>query len=162
MAAIKTNAIRLLDKNKISYTCQTYTVEDGKIDGMAVAEKLGLDVNRVFKTLLVIGTSKTCYVCVIPVNQELDFKKVSKVTGEKKVEMLPVGDLLKTTGYIRGGCSPLGMKKLFQTYFHESAKDYESITVSAGKIGIQMTVNPEVLITLTKGFYQDLTTDTRV
>ena len=156
MAQAKTNAIRLLDKNKIDYTCHSYEVEDGKIDGIAVATKLGLEVECVFKTLLVMGVSKTCYVCVIPVNHELDLKKVSKVTKEKKVEMLHVADLLKTTGYIRGGCSPIGMKKLFKTYYHESAKRYDTITVSAGKIGMQITLHPDTLRDLTQGEYADL------
>lgn len=156
MVPIKTNAIRLLDKSKIEYMCRTYDVEDGKIDGMSVTAKLGLDPDHVFKTLMVQGTSKTCYVCVIPVNKELDFKKVSKIAGEKKIEMLPVNDLLKTTGYIRGGCSPIGMKKLFKTYIHESAASLSQITVSAGKIGVQIILNPEQLCTLVQGSYIDI------
>ena len=148
MATIKTNVIRILDKEKISYTCSTYEVKDGKIDGVAVAHKIGIDEKQVFKTLLVQGKSKTCYVCVIPVAKELDFKKISALTGEKSIDMLPVNDLQKTTGYIRGGCSPIGMKKLFKTFIDESVNGLEYITFSAGKLGVQVTVQPKDLIHL--------------
>lgn len=159
LAQLKTNAIRILDKNKIKYTYKVYEVTDGKIDGMAVTAKLGLNPKEVFKTLLVQGISKECYVCVIPVNKELDLKKVSKITREKKVEMLSVNDLLKTTGYVRGGCSPIGMKKLFRTFLDETAQNVETITVSGGKIGIQITLEPEELRKLVKGEYVAITTE---
>lgn len=159
MAQAKTNAIRMLDKNKVNYTCKVYEATDGKIDGMAVTSKLGLNPNEVFKTLLVQGISKDCYVCIIPVNKELDLKKVSKLAGEKKVEMLPVNDLLKTTGYVRGGCSPIGMKKLFKTFLHETAQNLETITVSGGKIGIQITLEPEELRQLVKAEYGAITAE---
>ncbi|MGL6175316.1 MAG: Cys-tRNA(Pro) deacylase [Cellulosilyticaceae bacterium] len=159
MAKIKTNAIRLLDKNKINYSCKEYEATDGKIDGIAVAAKLGVNPNEVFKTLLVQGISKECYVCVIPVNKELDFKKISKITGEKKVEMLHVNDLLKTTGYVRGGCSPIGMKKLFKTFLDETAQKLETITVSGGKIGIQITLEPEELRKIVKAEYVAITAE---
>lgn len=156
MGQVKTNAIRLLDKNKIAYACKTYEVEDGKVDGLAVTKKIGLNPHEVFKTLLVQGTSGTHYVCVIPVDQELDLKKVSKLVGEKKIDMLPVKDLLKTTGYIRGGCSPIGMKKLFKTIIHESASRLEHITVSGGKIGIQITLSPTDLCEIVQASYANI------
>lgn len=156
MSEVKTNVLRILDKAKIPYTYKTYTVEDGKIDGLSVAKKVGKTKVEVFKTLLVQGKTGVCYVCVIPVYLELDLKKVSKVCGEKKIEMLPVGDLLGTTGYIRGGCSPIGMKKLFKTFIHETAKSLETLTISAGKIGVQVTLAPDQLSTLVKARYADL------
>lgn len=157
MAAIKTNVIRILDKEKITYTCATYDVKDGKIDGVSVAHKVGKKVEEVFKTLLVQGKSKTCYVCVIPVEKELDMKKVSEITEEKNIEMLPVNDLLKITGYIKGGCSPIGMKKLFKTFIDESATTLEKMTVSAGKVGVQVELEPEVLKELVQAEYALLT-----
>lgn len=157
MAAIKTNVIRILDKEKIPYTCSTYEVKDGKIDGIAVAHKIGIDEKQVFKTLLVQGKSKTCYVCVIPVAKELDFKKISILTKEKSIEMLPVNDLQKTTGYIRGGCSPIGMKKLFKTFIDETVSGLECITFSAGKLGVQVTVQPKDLISLIQAEVAELT-----
>nr|WP_307992746.1 Cys-tRNA(Pro) deacylase [uncultured Niameybacter sp.] len=157
MAAIKTNVIRILDKEKIHYTCSTYEVKDGKIDGIAVAHKIGIDEKQVFKTLLVQGKSKTCYVCVIPVAKELDFKKISILTKEKSIEMLPVNDLQKTTGYIRGGCSPIGMKKLFKTFIDETVTGLEYITFSAGKLGVQVTIQPKDLISLIQAEVAELT-----
>lgn len=156
MATIKTNVLRILDKQKIPYTYTTYDVQDGKIDGVAVAQKVGKPIEEVFKTLVIQGKSKNCYVCVIPVAQELDLKKVSQVTGEKSVEMLPVSDLLKMTGYIRGGCSPIGMKKNYATWIHESAQQLSQMTVSAGKIGVQVTLAPEQLQQLIQLNYADL------
>lgn len=156
MEKIKTNVIRLLDKHKINYTCHTYEVEEGKVDGLAVTQKLGFEPSRVFKTLVMQGVSKNYYVCVIPVDEEVDLKKVSKLTGEKKIEMLHVKDLLQTTGYIRGGCSPIGMKKLFKTIIHQSAKEKEQMTVSAGKIGVQVSLAPDTLCELVKAVYADI------
>lgn len=156
MSEVKTNAIRILDKAKIPYTCTTYETEDGKIDGVSVAKKVGKPIEEVFKTLLVQGKTGTCYVCVIPVHLELDLKKVSKVCEEKKIEMLHVNELLKMTGYIRGGCSPIGMKKLFRTFIHESAKNLQTITVSAGKIGMQVSLSPDKLSELVRARYADL------
>ncbi|MDU6855495.1 MAG: Cys-tRNA(Pro) deacylase [Clostridiales bacterium] len=157
MAAVKTNVIRILDKEKIQYTCASYEVKDGKIDGVAVAHKIGKPTEEVFKTLLVQGKSKTCYVCVIPVEKELDMKKISELTGEKNIEMLPVNDLMKTTGYIRGGCSPIGMKKAFRTFIDESAANLEKMTFSAGKVGVQVELKPEDLMNLVKAEYAVLT-----
>lgn len=157
MAAVKTNVIRILDKEKIPYTCASYEVKDGKIDGVAVAHKIGKPTEEVFKTLLVQGKSKTCYVCVIPVEKELDMKKISELTGEKNIEMLPVNDLMKTTGYIRGGCSPIGMKKAFRTFIDESAANLEKMTFSAGKVGVQVELKPGDLMNLVKAEYAALT-----
>ena len=157
MGVVKTNVIRILDKEKIPYICTTYEVKDGKIDGVSVAHKVGKPVEQVFKTLLVQGKSKTCYVCVIPVDKELDMKKVSELTKEKNIEMLPLQDLTKTTGYIRGGCSPIGMKKAFQTFLDESAEKLETITLSAGKVGVQVELKPDDLMQLIQGEYAPLT-----
>lgn len=142
MAAGKTNAMRILDKSKISYEVLTYENKDGKIDGVSVAEKLSIDEKNVFKTLVTISNSKNIYVFVIPVSKELDFKKASKLTGEKNIEMINVQDLLKYTGYIRGGCSPIGMKKVYKTFIDISATSLEFIVFSGGKIGLQIKIEP--------------------
>lgn len=142
---LKTNAMRILDSKKISYEMLSYESEDGKIDGISVAHKIGVDEKNVFKTLVAQGTSKELYVFVIPVAEELDLKNAAKIAGEKKVEMIQVKDILKYTGYIRGGCSPIGMKKSYKTFFHESAKDLDFIIVSAGKIGHQIKLTPKDL-----------------
>lgn len=141
----KTNAMRLLDSNKISYTTHSYENKDGKIDGVAVAHKIDRDVNQVFKTLVTQGHSKEFYVFVIPVAEELDMKKSSKVAGEKNIDMIHVKDINKVTGYIRGGCSPLGMKKIFKTFIQEDALLFDTIVFSGGKIGSQIEMNPEDL-----------------
>ena len=141
----KTNAMRILDRNKIQYTTHSYQNEDGKIDGIAVAHKIGKDEECVFKTLVTIGHSKENYVFVVPVAEELDMKKAAKSAGEKNVEMIHVKDINKITGYIRGGCSPLGMKKVFKTFVHNTALNYESIVFSGGKIGSQIELNPNDL-----------------
>lgn len=137
--------MRLLDGAKIAYEVTTYEVSDGKIDGEAVASKIGKSVEQVFKTLVAIGKSKVHYVFVIPVSCELDLKKASIAVGEKSIEMLPVKDLQKVTGYIRGGCSPIGMKKTLKTCIDERAKSQAQITVSGGKIGVQITLQPQDL-----------------
>ena len=141
----KTNAMRLLDSNKISYTTHSYENKDGKIDGVAVAHKINKDVNQVFKTLVTQGHSKEFHVFVIPVAEELDMKKSSKVAGEKNIEMIHVKDINKITGYIRGGCSPLGMKKTFKTFIQEEAVLFDTIVFSGGKIGAQIEMNPNDL-----------------
>lgn len=157
MANPKTNVMRLLEQANIPYEMTTYEVKDGKIDGQAVAAKIGKPAKQVFKTLVAVGKSKANYVFVIPVDLELDLKKAGHVAGEKSIEMLHVKDLQKTTGYIRGGCSPIGMKKAFRTFIHESAKDLEEMTVSGGKIGVQVTLNPEALCQYIDGCFEDLT-----
>lgn len=148
---LKTNAMRILDSKKVSYEMLSYESEDGKIDGVSVAHKIGVDEKNVFKTLVVQGTSKELYVFVIPVAEELDLKSAAKIAGEKKVEMIPVKDILKHTGYIRGGCSPIGMKKNYNTFIHESAEDLDFIIFSAGKIGHQIKMNPKDLVSVVEG-----------
>lgn len=152
----KTNAMRILDKAKIKYNTYEYESKDGHIDGVSVANKLGEELNTVFKTLVLQGNSRELYVFVIPVNEELNLKKAAKVAGEKNVEMIHVKDINKYTGYIRGGCSPIGMKKLYKTFIHESAKDLDKIIFSGGKIGTQIEANPDDIINLINGEYADL------
>lgn len=144
---VKTNALRKLDQKKISYETFTYSVEDDQVDGITVANKIGQPVEEVYKTLVLQGKN-SYYVAVIPVEATLNIKAISKVVGEKKLEMLAVKDLEKTTGYIRGGCSPVGMKKQFPTVIDASAQALETIIVSAGQIGIQMKVNVDELVQL--------------
>ena len=141
----KTNAMRLLDRNKVEYTTHSYQNEDGKIDVVAVAHKIGKDEACVFKTLVTVGHSKENFVFVVPVAQELDMKKAAKAAGEKNIEMIHVKDINKITGYIRGGCSPLGMTKVFTTFVHNTALDCETIVFSGGKIGSQIEMNPNDL-----------------
>lgn len=143
--------MRILDSKKVSYEMLSYESEDGKIDGISVAHKIGVDEKNVFKTLVVQGTSKELYVFVIPVAEELDLKSAAKIAGEKKVEMIPVKDILKHTGYIRGGCSPIGLKRPYKTFIHESAKDLDFMIVSAGKIGHQIKLNPNDLVNVVEG-----------
>ncbi|AGF57002.1 Cys-tRNA(Pro)/Cys-tRNA(Cys) deacylase [Clostridium saccharoperbutylacetonicum] len=145
MAQGKTNAMRILDSNDITYSTYNYENKDGKIDGIAVAHKIGKDVESVFKTLVTQGHSKEYYVFVVPVAEELDLKKASKAANEKNVEMIHVKDINKITGYIRGGCSPLGMKKIFKTFVHDSALSFNTIVFSGGKIGFQIEINPNDL-----------------
>ncbi|MDM0619747.1 Cys-tRNA(Pro) deacylase [Clostridium perfringens] len=148
---LKTNAMRILDSKKVSYEMLSYESEDGKIDGISVAHKIGVDEKNVFKTLVAQGTSKELYVFVIPVAEELDLKNAAKIAGEKKVEMIAVKDILKYTGYIRGGCSPIGLKRDYRTFIHESAKDLDFMIVSAGKIGHQIKMNPKDLLNVVEG-----------
>ncbi|HHL2030558.1 TPA: Cys-tRNA(Pro) deacylase [Clostridium perfringens] len=148
---LKTNAMRILDSKKVSYEMLSYESEDGKIDGISVAHKIGVDEKNVFKTLVAQGTSKELYVFVIPVAEELDLKNAAKIAGEKKVEMIAVKDILKYTGYIRGGCSPIGMKKNYKTFIHDSAENLDFIIFSAGKIGHQIKMNPKDLLSVVEG-----------
>ncbi|WP_252235476.1 Cys-tRNA(Pro) deacylase [Clostridium sp. ZS1] len=141
----KTNAMRILDSSKIEYTTYNYQNKDGKIDGVAVAHKINKNEQEVFKTLVTQGHSKDFYVYVVPVAQELDMKKAAKAASEKSIEMIHVKDINKITGYIRGGCSPIGMKKAFKTFFHNTALNYETIVFSGGKIGSQIEMNPKQL-----------------
>ena len=150
MAQAKTNAMRILDAKKVSYEMLTYDNKDGKIDGVSVAEKVGRDPKEVYKTLVAQGGSKNIFVYIVPVAEDLDLKKAAKAAGEKNIEMLPVKDIQKWTGYIRGGCSPIGMKKQYSTFIDESAKSLESIIVSGGKIGVQIVLNPVQLTEVTK------------
>ncbi|MFR7935545.1 MAG: Cys-tRNA(Pro) deacylase [Clostridium perfringens] len=148
---LKTNAMRILDSKKVSYEMLSYESEDGKIDGISVAHKIGVDEKNVFKTLVAQGTSKELYVFVIPVAEELDLKNAAKIAGEKKVEMIAVKDIMKYTGYIRGGCSPIGMKKNYKTFIHDSAENLDFIIFSAGKIGYQIKMNPKDLLSVVEG-----------
>lgn len=143
---VKTNAIRLLNSAKIAFDTFEYEVDENSIAGVEVAKKLGMPLCQVFKTLVAKGDKKGIYVFCIPVDQELSLKKAAKLVGEKKVEMLHVKDLLATTGYIRGGCSPIGMKKKFPTYMHESILNYDKVAVSAGVRGCQVILDPNELV----------------
>lgn len=155
MAENKTNVMRILDKKKIEYEMHTYNSEDG-IDGISVAKKLGQPVEQVFKTLVTQGKSKQYFVFVIPVAEELNLKTAAKAVGEKSVEMIHVKDINSVTGYIRGGCSPIGMKKQFKTVIHESAKQFDRIIVSGGKIGFQVELNPMELSKLIQGDFANI------
>ncbi|MGL4849022.1 MAG: Cys-tRNA(Pro) deacylase [Clostridium sp.] len=152
----KTNAMRILDKKKVAYEALEYDATDGHIDGAAVAEKTGQEPETVYKTLVTVGSSKALYVFVIPVLEELDLKKAAKVAGEKKIEMIHVKDINKFTGYIRGGCSPLGMKKEYKTFFQKEAIDLEKIVFSGGKIGLQIEMNPKDLEKAIRVSFEDV------
>lgn len=152
----KTNVMRILDKNKINYDVITYDISDDKIDGISVAEKTGQSLNEVYKTLVTIGESRELYVFVIPVAEELNLKKAAKACGEKKVQMIAVKDITRYTGYVRGGCSPVGMKKKYKTYIQVDGSFLKFICVSGGKKGLQIELSPEDLISLVEGKYVDL------
>jgi Cys-tRNA(Pro)/Cys-tRNA(Cys) deacylase len=142
--------MRILDKAGISYNTYDYNHGDGLIDGVSVAAKIGKPVEQVFKTLVTQGTSREYYVFVIPVADELDLKAAARAVAEKAVEMIKTADITKVTGYIRGGCSPIGMKKEYRTVLHSSCKELNTFIVSAGKIGHQIELVPEDLINLIK------------
>ena len=141
----KTNVMRLLDAAKIPYESKEYPVDEHDLSGSHAADMLGVDHGSVFKTLVLKGERTGFLVCCIPVDGEVDLKKAAKASGDKKVEMLPMKDLLTTTGYIRGGCSPIGMKKKFPTFIDEAALNYETIAVSAGQRGFQVLLSPQAL-----------------
>lgn len=147
----KTNVMRILDKEKIPYQAYFYDHEDGKIDGVSVAAKLGQNVEHVFKTLVTRGASREFYVFVVPVAKELNLKAAAKSVGEKSVEMIHVSEINKITGYIRGGCSPVGMKKQFRTVIDSSCESLPFLIVSGGKIGTQVQVSPDSLLALIHG-----------
>jgi len=153
----KTNAMRILDKEKIHYNVITYDVQKGKVDGISVAQMIGRSPESVYKTLVAKSSVGNIYVFVIPVEAELDLKKAAKITGEKKIEMLPVKDLQKWTGYIRGGCSPIGMKKHYPTIIDSTALEHEHIIVSGGKIGVQMELSVKDLQQVTEAKLEDVT-----
>ena len=159
MAEQKTNVMRILEQKKIAYTPHSYPHGDEAVDGVTVARLTGQDPSRVFKTLVARGASKKIYVFVIPVAAELELRKAAKAAGEKSVAMIHVSEINALTGYVRGGCSPVGMKKAFPTFFDASAAEKETILVSAGKIGAQAELAPEALRKLTNGVYADLTTE---
>lgn len=152
---IKTNAMRILDKNKVKYEVVAYECDEF-IDGVHIADKLNQPYEISFKTLVTVGKTGNYYVFVLPVDKEVDFKKAAKCAGEKSVEMVPVKDINAVTGYIRGGCTPIGMKKLYKTFVHESAKKFEKIIISGGQLGLQIHLNPEDLIRVVNGSYGDI------
>ena len=151
----KTNVMRTLDQKKIPYTAFFYD-PNGPIDGVSVAAEVGLDAAGVFKTLVTKGASGAYYVFDIPVAENLDLKKAAKAVGEKSIAMLPQKELLPLTGYVHGGCSPVGMKKQFPTVFHETVNDLELVAVSAGKIGHQVQVKPDDLLNLLRAKTADV------
>lgn len=153
----KTNAMRMLENAGIPYTEHTYETDDGLIDGVSVAAKCGEDPEQVFKTLVTIGDDRNHYVFVIPVKEKLDLKACARAAGVKNVEMIPQKELLPTTGYIHGGCSPVGMKKLFPTFVDETAMLFDTILVSGGRVGVQVEVSPDRLLEVTNGKYAALT-----
>ena len=153
----KTNAMRMLDAAGIDWKLHTYDASDGHIDGAAVARKCGEDPEQVFKTLVTEGNDRNFYVFVVPVEEELDLKACARAAGVKCVEMIHVKDLLKTTGYIRGGCSPIGMKKKFKTIYDETVILFDTVLVSGGRIGTQVEVKPDDLLRLTDGITADIT-----
>ena len=154
----KTNVMRTLEQKKIPYTAFSYD-PDGPIDGVSVAAETGLDAASVFKTLVTKGASGAYYVFDIPVAENLDLKKAAKAVGEKSIAMLPQKELLPLTGYVHGGCSPVGMKKQFPTVFHETVELFDTICVSAGKIGAQVEVAPADLIALLGAQTADVTAE---
>ena len=154
----KTNVMRTLEQRKIPYTAFSYD-PDGPIDGVSVAAEVGLDAASVFKTLVTKGASGAYYVFDIPVAENLDLKKAAKAVGEKSIAMLHQKELLPLTGYVHGGCSPVGMKKQYPTVFHETAEIIDTIMVSAGKIGYQVQLNPADLIALVGGTTADVTVE---
>lgn len=148
---IKTNAMRMLESASISYIVHTYESEDGLIDGISVAKKCGEDPEQVFKTLVTEGDDRNYYVFVVPVENKLDLKACAKAVGVKNVEMIPQKELFPLTGYVHGGCSPIGMKKRFPTVFDETVVLFDTILVSGGKIGLQIEAKPDDLLKITDG-----------
>ena len=156
MAEFKTNVMRTLEQKKIKYKAYEYPHGDEAVDGVTVAKITGLNPDTVFKTLVTRGVSKKIYVFVIPVAMELQLKQAAKAVGEKSISMIHVSEINALTGYVRGGCSPIGMKKQYTTVFHESAVGLEKMVVSAGKIGYQVELAPSDLIKLTRGITADV------
>ena len=154
----KTNVMRTLEQKKIPYTAHVYPA-DGPLDGVSVAAYLGQDPEQVFKTLVTKATGGAYYVFDIPAAENLDLKKAAKAVGEKSIAMLPQKELLPLTGYVHGGCSPVGMKKQFPTVFHETAELFDTICVSAGRIGLQVEVSPAELIALLGASTADVTVE---
>ncbi|HFX3832135.1 TPA: Cys-tRNA(Pro) deacylase [Enterococcus faecium] len=153
---VKTNAIRMVEQKKIPYTEHEYEWDENHLSASSVAEQLPESQSRIFKTLVAVGNVTGPLVAVIPGEAELNLKKLAKVSGNKKVEMLHLKDLEATTGYIRGGCSPIGMKKLFPTYLDQTAENYDQIIVSAGRRGLQMELAPQDICALTSGQFADI------
>lgn len=152
----KTNAARLLDQQKIHYELIPYDVDENDLGAQHIADQLGEDIHQVFKTLVLCGDKTRYFVCVIPGCDEVDLKKAAKATGNKKCDLIPVKELLPLTGYIRGGCSPIGMKKAFPVYIHYNIEDFDTIYVSAGMRGLQLKIAPNDLIKVTRASLCDL------
>lgn len=152
---LKTNAVRILDRSKINYQLITYECDEF-VDGLHTAEATGAPVEQSYKTLVMQGKSKKFYVFVIPIAEEVDLKAAARAVGEKSVEMIAVRDLTAVTGYVRGGCSPLGMKKVFPTVIDTTAQQYESIYVSGGRIGTSICLNPLDLAAVTNAVFADI------
>lgn len=142
----KTNAMRLLEQENVTYDYKTYKTRDGQNDGVSVAKKVKEPLERVFKTLVVVSDTRNIYVCMVPVNEQLSLKKVANFFNEKNIEMLDLKKLQSKTGYVKGGCSPIAMKNDYPTVIHESALDEESIVFSAGKVGMQLKMSVKDLI----------------
>lgn len=151
----KTNAMRILDKLKIDYAVQSYECEEF-IDGVHIADMLGQSCDSSFKTLVTVGKSGNYYVFALPVDRELDMKKCARAVGEKSLEMLHVKDINAVTGYIRGGCTPIGMKKQYRTVIHETAKSFEKVMVSGGRLGLQLKLAPHDLARACGGEFADI------
>lgn len=152
----KTNAARLLDKQKIKYELVPYVVDEEDLSATHIAEQLNEDIEQVFKTLVLKGDRSGHFVCVIPGDKEVDLKKAAKVSGNKSCDLIPMKELLPLTGYIRGGCSPIGMKKQFPTYFHVTCEQFDHIYVSAGVRGLQLKLNPMELVSSVRGVVAEL------
>lgn len=152
----KTNAARLLDRAKIAYKLIPYTVDENNLAATHVAEQLGEDISCVFKTLVLHGDRSGYFVCVIPGDMEVDLKKAAKVASAKKADLIPMKELLPLTGYIRGGCSPIGLKKPFPIFIHQSAQSFDTIYISAGVRGLQIAINPADLIKYTRATVADI------
>jgi Cys-tRNA(Pro)/Cys-tRNA(Cys) deacylase len=148
--------MRILDQKKVDYEVITYDVIDGKIDGKSVSLKINRDSKEVYKTLVAQGQSRELYVFVLPVEEELDLKKAAQVALEKNISMLHVKDIQKYTGYIRGGCSPIGMKKSYKTFINETAEKLDKIIISGGRIGTQIEIEPHVLIDVIGAEFKEL------
>ena len=151
----KTNAARLLDRAGIAYTLIPYEFDESDLAASHVAQSLGEPIERVFKTLVLHGDKNGYLVCVVPGNTEVDLKALAKASGNKKTEMIPMKDLLGVTGYIRGGCSPIGMKKKYPTYIHSTALGFDSIFISAGVRGLQLQLSPSELVAFTNATVGD-------
>ena len=152
---LKTNAMRILDRNKIKYDINTYECDEF-ISGTDIADRLGQNYDESFKTLVAVGKSSNYFVFVIPIDKELDLKKAAKVVGEKNVEMLHVKDINKVTGYVRGGCTPIGMKKQYKTVLHNRIMNYDKVIISGGRIGTQLVLAPEDIVKVTSAIIEDI------
>ena len=152
---VKTNAVRILDRNKVEYELNKYECDDFK-DGVSIADMLEQSYDMSFKTLVTVGKSGKYYVFAIPVDKEINMKKAAKEVGEKNIEMVHVKDINAVTGYIRGGCTPIGMKKNYPTVINESAKEHEKIIVSGGRLGLQIILKPDDLVKVTNGRCADI------